>query len=121
MSKRRRMAVGQQRLFGAPKDVPIDTGKPLGVRNLANLRPSWKPGIVAQGDHYGRTKLSEEVYVSANDREFLECFEYDEIFDGEEIWNRYFKRMKSEIGPKTFHLWIGRLIDNGLISIVTIR
>lgn len=113
--KQRRIAVGQQRLFGAPDEKEIDTGGPLPVQDLCSLRPRWKPGIVAQGEHYRRKELSEEVYVSANDREFLACFGYDKAVDGKEIWNRYYKRMRSEIGPKTFHLWVGRLIDHGLI------
>lgn len=110
---KKKPATGQQR-FGAP--AKIDIGKPLGVRNLQSLSPSWKPDIVGLGEHYRILKPSKEVQLSAHDRIFFECIEKIGPADGEQIWNEYFNTMGSEIGPKTFQKWLERLIAAGLVE-----
>ena len=106
-------AIGQLRL-GAP--AKIDTGKPLGVRNLQSLSPSWKPDIFGMGEHFRALKPSKDVQQSVHDRMFFECIEKIGPADGEEIWNEYYALTGFEVGPKTFQKWMNKLITTGLVE-----
>ena len=113
--KRRRPAGGQQRLFGKKKlDVK---GKPLGVRKLIDVCPGWKRDIVVLGRYQRIPKLSEEVRLSVCNRMFLELFENDEVVDCEELWNRYYAKVRIEMTPSAMKLMLEDLLRVGLIRI----
>lgn len=113
--KQRRLAIGQQRLFGKKKiDV---SSKPLGVRKLVDVRPHWKPDIVGIGRYQKIQRPSKEVRVSVHDRMFLELFGNDESVDGVELWNRYYAMMRIEITPTAMQSVLHDLVYLGLIRI----
>ena len=100
-----------------PKDPYSDIiGKPLGDRKLIDVRGEWKTDICAPGGHYRILKPSKDVRVSSLDRIFLECIQNAEIPDGEGIWNEYYRALRIEIEPVTFHKWLRKLIKLGLIE-----
>lgn len=105
------------RWVGIEKEKPkIDIGKPLGVRNLVDVRPGWKPDIVALGRYRRIPILSKEVKLSVFHSQFLELIEKDEVIDCEELWNRFYDLLRMEISPKEMGRILKLLTRLGLVE-----
>ena len=80
------------------------------------MRPDWETDIFGQGEHYKKTGRLVKVPVSVSDKYFVECLEDDVGIDGMEWWNRYYAKLRIEIGPITFKMWVDELITRGLVE-----
>lgn len=109
-------AKGQQHLGAPPKIIAVESSKPRVKQDIRSLWSGWQTVICAQAKYRRIPKPSEEVNVSLLDRMFLECLDYNEAINGEELWIKCYEQTGYQIGPRTFVKWVGKLVDRGLIE-----